>query len=94
MSLDPQDAPDSEKKKKGHVLCTHCNRWVKIPKKKRKPSAYNLFFAEQMKKESVKSLPPQERMKHIGLLWKAQKEGRDKQQVARTNRWVKVKRED
>jgi len=46
------------------------------PKKKREPTAYNLFVKEQMSivKEEFPDLNRQDLMKKVGELWKAKKE--------------------
>ena len=46
------------------------------PKKKREPTAYNLFVKEKMPiiKEEFPELSRQDLMKKVGELWKAQKE--------------------
>ena len=48
----------------------------KPEKKKRAPSAYNLFVKEQMSK--MKDVPPKERFSKISELWKKHKEKQEK----------------
>ncbi len=47
-----------------------------VPKKKRAPSAYNLFVKEQMAK--MKDVPPKERFSKISEMWKKHKEKQEK----------------
>lgn len=46
----------------------------KKKKKKRAPSAYNLFCKKMMKTEDIRALPHKERFKAIGVLWREHKE--------------------
>ena len=47
-----------------------------VPKKKREPTAYNLFVKEKMPiiKEEFPELSRQDLMKKVGEMWKAQKD--------------------
>ena len=47
-----------------------------VPKKKREPTAYNLFVKEKMPiiKEEFPDLSRQDLMKKVGEMWKAQKD--------------------
>ena len=47
-----------------------------VPKKKREPTAYNLFVKEKMPniKEEFPDLSRQDLMRKVGEMWKAQKE--------------------
>lgn len=47
-------------------------------KKKRAPSAYNLFIQEKMKDEDVKAMEPKLRFAHISKIYKARKEAASK----------------
>ena len=69
----PKKTDDKPKKKKSKKE-NDSDEEVK-PKKKREPTAYNLFVKEQMSimKEEFPDLNRQDLMRKIGELWKAQK---------------------
>ena len=58
-------------------------------KKKKEPSAYNLYLKEQMPivKEEFPDLPGRELMKKIGEMWKEKKEGEKKVIAKVTEIW-------
>jgi len=69
----PKKTEDKPKKKKSKKE-KNSDEEVE-PKKKREPTAYNLFVKEQMSivKEEFPDLNRQDLMKKVGEIWKAQK---------------------
>lgn len=57
--------------------CTTCGQTcppAKAERKPRAPSAYNVYFKEQMATPEVKAMEHKQRMKYISDKWKKQKE--------------------